>query len=400
MADQAEAPARDDATTRQGQTAERPRAVSEAPPPATEAKASAVRRPLLRWALFLLLPVVLIAGGIYYVLGGAVTSTENAYVAADTVGITTDVSGLVDAIEVHDNEAVTKGQVLFRLRAAPFQYAVEMAEAKLGEARNQLLNYKASYVEAQAQIDEAQTDIPYFQRNYDRAAALLESQTAPASNLDDARRALQDAKSKVIVARAEAQSLLAQLGGDADQPVESYPLYRQAEAALADARRQLDDSVVRAPFDGVVSNVDNLQVGSYLAAAQAAFFLVSSDNLWIEASPKETDLTYVEPGQPATITVDTYPDVTFTGKVESISPASASSFSLLPAQNTSGNWIKVVQRIPVRVSIDRGEGKPVLRAGMSVELAIDTGHRRGLPRFLTRWFSPAASAEAAPAVAR
>src|SRR5262249_11387458 len=140
---------------------------------------------------------------------------------------------------------------------------------------------------------------------------------------------------------------------------------------------------------GIVTNVPSLQPGQYLAASTAAFSIVAIDHMWIEASPKETELTYVRPGQPAAITVDTYPGEQWQGTVESVSPASAASFSLLPAQNTSGNWVKVVQRIPMRVRIETPEGKPPLRVGMSVVVDVDTGHARGLPRFLDTfagWF--------------
>ncbi len=177
--------------------------------------------------------------------------------------------------------------------------------------------------------------------------------------------------------------MLAQLGGDPNQTIEQNPFYLQAKSGVDNAQRDLNDTVVKAPFDGVVTNVDAIQVGSYLQASQQAFSLVSTSHLWVAASPKETELTYVQPGQPATITVDTYPGVEWKGVVQSISPASGSSFSLLPAQNTTGNWVKVVQRIPMRVRIEDMDGKPPLRVGMSVTVDVDTGHARGVPDFVT-----------------
>ncbi|RVA74160.1 efflux RND transporter periplasmic adaptor subunit, partial [Mesorhizobium sp. M7A.F.Ca.CA.001.11.2.1] len=190
-------------------------------------------------------------------------------------------------------------------------------------------------------------------------------------------------RQKVSVAQAQAQATLAQLGGDASQPVEKNPFYLQAQSAVDDAQRNLADSIVKAPFDGIVTNVDALQVGKYLPASQPAFSLISATELWIAAEPKETELTYVRPGQTATISVDSYPGAVWHGRVASISPASSSSFSLLPAQNTTGNWVKVVQRIPMRVTVDDLQGKPPLRGGMSVVVGIDTGHARGLPDFVT-----------------
>jgi len=180
--------------------------------------------------------------------------------------------------------------------------------------------------------------------------------------------------------RQQAKVQLARLGGNADIPVEQHPQYLQAKAQVEEAQRQLDHTVVTAPFAGIVTDVPAIAPGKYLAASATAFFLVDTDHVWVNANPKETELTYVRPGQPVTITVDTYPGVEWRGTVESISPAAAQEFSLLPAQNTSGNWVKVVQRVPMRVRVDTSDKtKPPLRAGMSVEIDVDTGHARGFP---------------------
>jgi len=183
---------------------------------------------------------------------------------------------------------------------------------------------------------------------------------------------------------------LARLAGDADIPVTQHPQYLQARAQVDEAHRQLDHTVVRAPFAGIVTNVPSIAPGKYLAASTTAFFLVDRDHVWIDATPKETELTYVQPGQSVTVTVDTYPDAQWHGTVESISPAAAQQFSLLPAQNTSGNWVKVVQRVPMRVRVDTSDkNQPPLRAGLSVEVDVDTGHARGAPHFLTVLFGHA-----------
>jgi membrane fusion protein (multidrug efflux system) len=340
------------------------------------------KRSLLRPLLFLLLPVALVVGGYYYVVGGQVISIDNAYIQADTLGVSTDVSGTVTAIEVRDNEAVKAGQVLFRLRPDSFKTAVAGAEAQLGTVRNQILTLKASYQQALVGIQQAQADLPYFETVLKRQQDLMATNAASKAAYDDAVHNVESTKQKIDVAKAQAQSMLAQLGNDADQPIEQNPFYLQALAAVDDAKRDLNDTVVRAPFNGIVTNVSHLQVGSYLQAAQQGFSLVSNDHLWVSASPKETELTHVVPGQAVTITVDTYPDVEWKGHVDSVSPASGSSFSLLPAQNTTGNWVKVVQRIPMRIDLGDMQGKPQLRVGMSVEAAIDTGHARGLPDFI------------------
>jgi membrane fusion protein (multidrug efflux system) len=342
------------------------------------------RRSLTRPILFALLPVALVVGGYYYVNGGQVMSTDNAYIQADMVGLTTDVSGIVDQINVHENETVKAGQVLFNLKSDSFRIPLDGAKAQLGVQRNQIENLKASYRQSLAEITQAEADIPYFKGQFERQQSLVNSSAATRAAYDEAKHDLDAALQKVAVAKAQAATTLAQLGGDASQPVEQNPLYLQAKSNVDNARRELDHSVVKAPFDGVVTNVNALQVGSYLQAPQQAFSLVATKRLWIAASPKETELTYVKVGQEAAIYVDTYPGVEWKGKVESVSPASSSSFSLLPAQNTTGNWVKVVQRIPIRVSIEDAEGKPPLRVGMSTIVNIDTGHTRGLLDFVNR----------------
>lgn len=344
------------------------------------------RRGLTRPVLFALLPVALVVGGYYYVVGGQVMTTDNAYIQAQSLGVSTDVSGTVQEIDVHENEAVKKGQVLFRLKPASFETALAGAEAQLGTVRNQVLTLQASYQQSLAQIGQAEADIPYYEAAFQRQQDLLKTSTASKASFDSAQHDLVAARQKVTVAKAQAQATLAQLGGDANQSVEKNPFYLQARSAVDDAQRNLADSVVKAPFDGIVTNVDSLQVGKYLPASQPAFGLVSSTDVWIAAEPKETELTYVRPGQKATISVDGYPGQVWHGTVASISPASSSSFSLLPAQNTSGNWVKVVQRIPMRVTIDDAEGKLPLRGGMSAVVDIDTGHARGLPDFVTNLF--------------
>jgi membrane fusion protein (multidrug efflux system) len=370
-----------------------PETVAERPAPAEKPAEPAVvfppkkaRRNWKRTILFALLPVALVIGGYVYVTGGAFMTTDNAYLRARALSISTDVSGTVAEIDVHNNEVVKKGQVLFRLRPDSFKTALEAAKAQLGTVRNQVLTLKASYQQALAGIAQAKADLPYYEETLQRQKDLLATSTASKAAYDQARHDLVTAQQKVAVAEAQAKAVLAQLGNDPDQPVEQNPFYLQAKSAVEDAQRDYNDSIVKAPFDGVVTNVDALQVGRYLPDSTPAFSLVSQTDLWVEANPKETQLTYVRPGQKATITVDTYPGVEWHGKVTSISPASAASFSLLPAQNTSGNWVKVVQRIPMRVSIEDPAGKPPLRAGMSVEVDVDTGHKRGFPLFLKDLF--------------
>ena len=360
-----------------------PPAEPAAPPPA-KAPSRRPRRGLTRPLLFALLPVALAAGGYLYVTGGAVVSSDNAYIQADTVGVSTDVAGTVIAIEVHDNEAVTKGEVLYRLKPDTYRLALDGAKAQLGTVHDQVLTLQASYRLALAQIDQAQADLPFYQTAFKRQQDLLATGAGTKASFDQAQHDLDATRQKIAVAKAQADAALAQLGGDPNQPIEKNSFYLQALSGVDNAQRDLDDTVVRAPFDGVVANVDAIRPGSYLQASQQAFSLVSSTTMWVAASPKETELTNVRAGQPATISVDAYPGVEWKGAVQSISPASGSSFSLLPAQNTTGNWVKVVQRIPLRVNIADADGKPPLRVGMSVTVDVDTGHPRGLPDFINR----------------
>ncbi len=364
-----------------------PLEMSKPVPPAAEAPAASPvapkrKRGLLRPILFALLPVALVVGGYEYVTGGQVVSTDNAYVGAQTLGVSTDVAGTVASVEVHNNELVTKGQVLFRLKGESFRIALQGAQAQLGTVRNQVLTLQATYKQSVSQIEQAKADLPYYQATFKRQQDLVTNNYASKATFDTAQHDLTATQQRVAVAQTQADAMLAQLGGDASQPVEQNPFYLQAKSAVDNAQRDLSDTTVRAPFDGVVTNVDALQVGGYLQAAQPAFTLVSTTNVWVDASPKETELTYVKAGQEATITVDTYPGLEWQGEVDSISPASGSSFSLLPAQNTTGNWVKVVQRIPMRVRVKLDPTKPPLRVGMSAVVDIDTGHARGWPEMI------------------
>jgi membrane fusion protein (multidrug efflux system) len=348
------------------------------------------RRRWVRWVLFALLPLALIAGGYWYVTGGRVMSTDDAYVEADKVGISTDVSGIVKEVDVSNNQHVDNGQVLFRLDDLPFRLALERAEAQVGIVRNDLNALKANYRDMQAQIKQAQDDIEYYDREFHRQQDLAAKNIASQQTFDTARRNLHSAQQKLASLNQQLAAIAANLNGDPDIPVEQHPRYLDAMAQRNEAVRQLDHTVVKAPFAGIVTNVPAIAPGKYLQASMTAFYLVATDYVWVDSNPKETELTNVRPGQLVTVTVDTYPDLEWHGTVESISPAAAQEFALLPAQNTSGNWVKVVQRIPMRVRLDTSDkSRPPLRAGMSVEVDVDTGHQRGLPHFLSALFGGA-----------
>jgi membrane fusion protein (multidrug efflux system) len=345
------------------------------------------RRQRTRWALFALLPLVLIVAGYWYVTGGQVMSTDDAYVNAEKVGISTDVSGIVKDVDVTNNQYVTAGQILYRLDPRQFQIAVDSAKANLAQVALTLDAMKQDYKRMLSDVAAQQAQVDLDQTNYNRAEMLLHNGAGTQATYDQAKYALQTDTSKLQSLREQTQVQLARLGGNADTPTPELPQYLQAKAQLDEAQRQLNDTVVKAPFSGIVTDVPATAPGRYLAASTTAFYLVDTDHVWVDAQPKETELTHVRAGQAATVTVDTYPNAVWQATVQSISPAAAQEFALLPAQNTSGNWVKVVQRVPMRIRLDTSDKTlPPLRAGMSVVVNVDTGHARGFPDFLTSWF--------------
>jgi len=340
------------------------------------------RRRWMRWGLFGLLPVALIIGIYWYVTGGQIMSTDDAYVDAEQVGVSTDVPGIVQDVDVKDNEHVAAGQVLYRLGPRPYQIALDNAKANLAQTALTVDAMKQDYQHMLSDAAAQQAQVSLDQTTYDRQNMLLKNGTVSQAVFDQAQYTLQNDKSKLESLKQQAATQLARLGGNPDIPTPQHPQYLQAQAQVDEAQRQLDHTVVKAAFAGTVTNVPSIAPGKYLSASTTAFYLVDTDHVWVNANPKETELTYVRPGQRVTVAVDTYPEVQWHGTVESISPAASQEFSLLPAQNTSGNWVKVVQRVPMRVRVDLSDkNNPPLRAGMSVEVNVDTGHARGFPHF-------------------
>ena len=360
------------------------------PPPAAVDVASAPLRTKVppkrgggRWKrplLFAALPVALLVGGYAYVTGGGTVSIDDAYVDRDKVGVSTDVAGTVTELAVSENQRVAPGQVLFRLDDLPYRLALARAEGRLGVVRDEVGATQATYRDIQAQVQQAAVDVTFYSAERARQRELLTEHVASQAVFDAADRNLQAAQHKLAALQQQLAGVAASLNGDPAGPVDRDPRYLEAQAQRDEAARQLARTVVRAPFAGIATGVSATAPGRYLPASTTAFFLVSSETTWVDATPKETELTWVREGQPALLKVDSYPGLTWRGVVESISPAAAQEFSLLPAQNTSGNWVKVVQRIPTRIRVlPTGRDLPPLRAGMSVVAEIDTGHARGLP---------------------
>jgi membrane fusion protein (multidrug efflux system) len=337
------------------------------------------RRQMLRWGLMAggVLAVV-IGGGAYWLTGGRWVETNDAYVQADSMTLSTDVSGVVALIPVHEGQQVAKGQVLFSLDPQKFQIALDNARANLAQVRLNIESAKADYQASLRDTGARQQQVNADQATYDRYASLVKQHAVTQQETDDARFKLAADQQAMRASESQARALLAKLAGNPDIAVEDMPSFKQAAAQVAEAEREMDHSVVRAPYDGIVTQVNKLQIGMYLGASTAAFALVSTDHVWVEAQPKETQLTYARDGNPVDVSFDIYPGRTWKGVVESVAPATDQNFSLLPAENSSGNWVKVVQRIPVRVRVDVKPGDPPLRAGISAEVDIDTGHSRSL----------------------
>jgi membrane fusion protein (multidrug efflux system) len=319
---------------------------------------------------------VVVASGWWWLHSGRIVSIDDSYVRAAKVAVTDDVAGIVGEVLVHEGQHVNKGDVLLKLRDRQIRIALAGAKANVGQVALTLESMKRDYQRMLRDITAKQAQLQSDQATFDRYANLVKSGGVPRADYDDARFKVAADTANVESLKEQAEVQLARLGGNADVDVTTMPQYLQAQSQVDEAQRQLDHAAIYAPFGGIVTNVEATQPGMYLTVGSAAFGLVSDDDVWVEANPKETELTWVNPGDPVTISVDTYPDHVWHGTVESIAPAAASEFSVLPAQNSSGNWVKVVQRLPVRIKVDRKPGDPDLRAGMSVEANIDTGHER------------------------
>jgi membrane fusion protein (multidrug efflux system) len=337
------------------------------------------RRARLRWPLMIGgIVAAVIAAGWYYLASGRYVSTDDSSVQAAQTTISTNVPGRVVEIDVHDNQPVHRGDVLFKLDDRPFRIAVEEAQAKLAAARLQIGAAKASYRHQLAEITAARGTAEYQENELARQQRLLSSGIASRAQFEQTQHALALARSQLSSAQQTAGSVLAMLGGNPDLPVDLHPLVLEAQAALDRANLELSYAVVRAPDDGVVAKVEQLQVGNYVNTATPVFSLISTTDIWVEANFKEDELAFVRVGQSAEVSIDAYGGRSFRAHVASLSPGTGSQFSVLPPENATGNWVKVVQRVPVRLQLEPsalGSELP-LQAGMSAEATIDTQHRR------------------------
>ena len=348
-------------------------------------RSGVTRRRIWRRVLMLGGIIVVVAGGLaFWLTGGRYVGTDDAYIEANKLLVSTDVSGIVRDVDVKEGQKVHRGDVLFRLDPLPFRIALQQAQSHMDEVAQTLRSMEQDYARMLRDIDAQQAQVQLAQTSYNRQLALIRIGGTAQQNVDQAKATLDTAASQSGSLEQQARVQLAKLGGRIGIPLEEHPEYLQAKAARDEAQRQLDHAVVKAPFDGTVTQVSSLQPGAMLISSMAAFMptsavgLVGDTGKWVEANLKETDLTYIHPGQPAAVTIDSFPGRVWHGSVVAIAPATGAQFSVLPSENSSGNWVKVVQRLAVRVGFDPGEDITPLRAGMSVTAEIDTGHKRKL----------------------
>jgi membrane fusion protein (multidrug efflux system) len=342
-----------------------------------------------RFLLLVVLPLVAVVGGIaFYLSGGRYVTTDDAYVGAQKVLITPDISGNIEKVVVREGQQVREGDTLFEIDPVPFRLALQQAQANLATAKTSYENLKSN-VQIYGQMqDLAQQGVDLKRRDVERKTSLVRNNVGSQLDLDNSTTALVTASAQLQLLKQQMSTAKNQLLGEPDLPLEQFPPYAQAKAALDQAQRNLDHTTVRAPMNGTATQVDAIQLGRFVAAGTPVFSIIDTTKPWVDANPKESDFTYVTVGQPVTVEVDAFPDHVFKGTVGSLSPGTGAQFAILPPQNATGNFVKVVQRVPVRIYFDAND-KMVekLKAGMSSYVSIDTNHRRSLAGLLG--FSPA-----------
>ena len=337
-----------------------------------------------RFLLLVVLPLVAaVAGVTFYLNGGRYVTTDDAYVGAQKVLITPDISGKIERVVVKEGQQVREGDVLYEIDPVPFRLAVAQAKASLAQTKVTYDNLVAD-LKIYAKMSElSQQGVELKRRDVERKSSLVKNNVGSQLDLDNAATALVTASAQNQLLRQKISTATAQLLGNPDLPVEEFPPYAQAKAALDQAQRNLDHTTMRAPMAGIATQVEQIQLGRFVTAGTPVFSIIDTSNPWVDANPKESDFTYVAVGQSVTLEVDAFPNHPFKGTVGSLSPGTGAQFAILPPQNASGNFVKVVQRVPVRIYFDRND-KYVrkLKAGMSVYATIDTNHRRSLSALL------------------
>ncbi|WP_049820515.1 HlyD family secretion protein [Bradyrhizobium japonicum] len=338
------------------------------------------RRPLL----LVVLPIAAALGGLaFYLHGGRYVGTDDAYVGAQKVLITPDISGKIIKVLVKEGQTVKQGDELFEIDAVPFRLAVDEAKAQLAQAKTNYDNLVENVKIYGQMLDLAQQGVDLKQRDVERKQQLVKSNFGSQLDLDNAANAMVTASAQVQFIKQQLSNARTQLLGNPELPLEQFPPYAQAKAKLEDAERNLDHTVLRAPMDGVATQVEQIQLGRYVTAGTPVFSIIDVAHPWVDANPKESDLTHVTEGQSVTLEVDAFPNHVFKGTIGSLSPGTGAQFAILPPQNATGNFVKVVQRVPVRIYFDEHDKYVAkLKAGMSVYATIDTGHKRTLAGLL------------------
>lgn len=344
-------------------------------------------RRIRRLVLLVLVPILLILGAVsWYAFTGRYVTSENAYVKAHIIAVSTDIDGRVVEVMVRNDQRVRAGDVLFRLDADPYWLQLQITEAKIDSVRNDIDAVRAEFHQIEAEIDEANESVRYFEREAGRQRTLAKTGAGTSAKLDQAEFDVASARQRVRALREKVRQVLAELGGDPERAAELHPKYLQALAERNMAELRLGYTTVRAPADGIATQV-HLEPGEWLEEGKPAFGLIEADDTWIVANLKETELTHVREGQPVEVSLDAYPNTTWSARVTSIAPATGAEFAVLPPQNASGNWVKVVQRVPVRIDLEKQDGRPPLRAGFTAAISIDTQRERHLLTKAREWIA-------------
>jgi membrane fusion protein (multidrug efflux system) len=359
----------------------------QAPAPTSQPSAAAREKPIVvkrkrgvsRFVMLVVIPLVALAVGFsWWLSSGRYVSTDNAYVGADKSLITPQVTGAIVAVHVVEGQKVKVGDPLFDIDPKPYEIALALAMGKLEGAKVEFANLQSSYSSNIDQIKMGEDAVRVRQADFDRKNDLAISRSGTAADRDTSMANLIQAKQILEFVKWQQATVKVKLGGGPSTTIDQFPDYMQAQAAVDDAERNLRNTKVLAPIDGVATQVPEIEIGRVAAAGQPVFAVVANTGLWVDANPKESDLTYVHVGLPAKVSVDTFPDREWKGTICSIAPGTGAQFAILPPQNASGNWVKVVQRVPLRFCFDPKDDTTGLRAGMSAYLTVDTGRVRTL----------------------
>jgi membrane fusion protein (multidrug efflux system) len=322
--------------------------------------------------LYIVLPVLIpLSGTYFYMTNGRYISTDNAYVKTDKIAISSDLSYRVQRVFVKENQQVKAGDILFQLEDTPFRLLVQKLEAQLKEVNNDIEAKRATFHAKEASIKQAQKDVLFYKSEFGRQTILASKKNTTETKREESQNNFEKSEQQLRQLKYDLDNALAALSGKADIKIEEHPNYLEIKADYEKACLELKKTSVYAPSNGIITQM-TLVAGDYVTVGSPVFSLVLTDNMWVEANLKETELELVKPGQMARVSVDAYSNAEWQAVVEGISPASGSEFSVLPPQNATGNWVKIVQRIPVRLRLKPLENAPILRAGLSASVEIDT----------------------------